>query len=103
MNSEKEYELCEDSLERLKAEQRRRLLLAGALSPEVLDAMEELLGVKGVIVTYQTDEQGNYDVYGSLRLRTLCEAMAVLRYEVGRVASVDDTINQLENHLCQKN
>lgn len=58
----------------------RRMLLKRALTPEVLDALEETLGIRGTIFAF-TEAEG-YNALAACRRDTLTGVMKLLRHEV---------------------
>lgn len=71
-------------VKQLEAMVRRRGVLAAALTPEVLDALEEFLGVKDVLWAFNEGEGGT-DALAACRRDTLMGVVRALRWEVSHV------------------
>lgn len=83
-------------LQRARVEQARRRLLAGALSPQVLDAIAELLGVREQLFSFEAREDGSFDTLRAMRVDTLRGVVETLRYEVARVEQCERNLREME-------
>lgn len=77
-----------------KALVRRRRLLHDHLTPEVLEAIEETLGVKGQIFSFT--EADRYDPIAACRKDTLTGVVKLLRHEAAMAGTSECLLTKME-------
>lgn len=78
---------------------RRRELFAAAFTPELLDALEEWMGVRDAIFAFCPGEDGKLDALAACRVDTLIGVVRGIRFEV---AHKDEAAAFLAGLLEQK-
>lgn len=89
----KEDRAAYDNAVRVK---RRRELFAAAFTPDVLDELEEFLGVKDVVFAFQASAGEGYDACRAAQRDALLGVVRALRFEVARVDEARDLVSKLD-------
>ena len=75
---------------------RRRELFAAAFTPEVLDELEDFVGVKDVVFAFQAPAGQAYDAFKAAQIDALLGLVRALRFEVARVDEARDLVSKLD-------
>lgn len=78
---------------------RRRELFAAVFTDEVLDALEDWMGVKEAIFAFMRDKDGKLDALEACRVDTLMGVVRGIRFEVAHKA---EAVAYLDGLLAQK-
>ena len=78
---------------------RRRELFVRVFTPEVLDELEDFLGVKDVLFAFQSEGAGGTDPYKAARIDALLGVMRALRFEVTQLDAANEMVRKMEEEI----